>query len=451
MHESSAAGPVTLRLPSDRYVRRVVITGLGVISPIGLNPSAFWDSLVTGRSGISRLAMEQADSAGPACGGAITAFQGRIEDFGPLPDELRKQVRKSLKVMNRETQLAVAAAQQAFRDSRIATDTLDPERSGVSFGAGYVGIRPDDFLPGVEKCRDAQGGPVLDDWGEKGIPEVHPLWLLTCLPNMPGCYIAMYNNLQGPNNTVTLGDGAANHALQEAADLIRDGDADVMLAGGCGNQLDSCSLLHAVLDVELARRADDPAGILRPFDRDRIGTLPAEGAAAFVLEELRSAQARGATIYGEVLGGGASCVADRGIPRRATAMTHAMRSALDMAGLAPSDIGHIQAHGLSSRRVDAEEAEAIRYVFNRSARVPVAAAKGHFGDAGAGAGALELAAGLLALQRGTLFPVLNCVHPDPECGLELVREIDRPAGDAFLKLSVTPQGQASALIIRAAA
>lgn len=442
---------VTLRLPPDRFVRRVVITGLGIASPIGLNSAEFWQSLVSGRSGISKLVGEHTEAAGPACGGAIVDFQGRIEDFGPLPDELRKQLRKSLKVMNRETQLAVAAAQQAFRDSRLDAGDYDPERCGVSFGAGYVGIRPDDFLSGIDKCRDSDGGPVLDHWGEKGLPEVHPLWLLTCLPNMPGCYIAMYNNLQGPNNTVTLGDGAANLALIEAADLIRDGDADLMLAGGCGNQLDSCSLLHAVLDADLACRAEDPAGILRPFDLDRVGSLPAEGAAAFILEELQAARARGATIFGEVLGGGASCVVERGVPRRTAALRNAIRSALATAGIPAADIGHIQAHGLSSRQVDAEEAAAIRCVFDDAGRVAVAAAKGHFGDAGAGSGALELVAGILALQHGTLFPVLNCQTPDPACNLDLVRDSSRPAGDCFLKISVTPQGQASALVIRAAA
>lgn len=446
-----STSPITLRLPPAPYVRRVVITGVGVISPIGLNASDFWDALISGRSGISRLPTNDAESSGPACGGAITAFQGRIEDFGELPDDLRKSLRKSLKVMNRETQLAVAAAQQAFRDSRIVPQSFEPDRCGVSFGAGYVGIRPDDFVSGVAKCRDSQGDPSLGEWGEKGLPEVHPLWLLTCLPNMPGCYIAMYNNFQGPNNTITLGDGAANLALIEAADLIRDGDADIMLAGGCGNQLDSCSLLHAVLDDDLARRGDDPAGILRPFDRDRIGSLPAEGAAAFVLEELQSARDRGATIYGEVLGGGASCVVNRGIPNRRSAMAHAMQSALSLAGLLPSDIGHVQAHGLSSRRVDLEESQAIRQVFGDEATPDVTAAKGHFGDAGAGSGALELAAGLLSLKSGRLFPILNCEHPDPDCGLELVHGDNAAAGESFLKLSVTPQGQASALIVRAAA
>jgi 3-oxoacyl-[acyl-carrier-protein] synthase II len=267
---------------------------------------------------------------------------------------------------------------------------------------------------------------------------------------MPGCYIAMYNNLQGPNNTITLGDGAANLAVREAADLIREGDAEVMIAGGCGNQLDSCSLLHAVLDVDLAKRADDPSGILRPFDRDRIGALPAEGAAAFVLEDLRSAAARGATIYGEVLGGGSSCVVDRGVPDRSSAMLQAFRAALEMAAIAPERLGHVQAHGLSSRRVDLEEAVALKHAFGPGCPV-VTAAKGHFGNAGAGSSALELAAGLLALRHGRLFPVLNCQHPDPACGLEIVRNAEHPAGDSFLKLSVTAQGQANALIIRSAA
>lgn len=444
--------PITFRLPASRLTRRVVITGLGVVSPVGTDARTFWDSLVGGRSGITRLRDARPDGAGPHCGGGIPTFQGRIDDFGPLPDELRKQLRKSLKVMNRETQLAVAAAQQALRDSRLAPGACDPERCGVSFGAGYVGIRPDDFLDGVQRCRDADGTPSLEEWGDKGLPQVHPLWLLTCLPNMPGCYIAMFNNFQGPNNTITLGDGAANLALLEAANLIREGDADVMLAGGCGHQLDSCSLLHAVLEDDLAARSDEPAEILRPFDLDRCGSLPAEGAAAFVLEELREARARGATIYGEVLGGGSSCVIDRGAPRRSAAMANALGRALQVSGCTPADVGHVQAHGLSSRVVDLEEARAIRMVLSdRGHLAPVTAAKGHFGDAGAGSGALELAAGLLALRHGQIFPIINCRRPDPDCAIDVVQDAGCPAGDSFVKLSVTPQGQASALVVRSAA
>lgn len=441
----------TLRLFDSPPRRRVVVTGIGVVSPIGCTAQDFWNGLAAGRSGIT--AIPNADgAAGPACGGKVHEFTGHIDNFGTLPDDLRKQIRKSLKVMNRETQLAVAAAQQALRESGLKPEQIDPERTGVSFGAGYVGIQPEDFRSGVEKCRDAAGAPALAEWGEKGLPEVHPLWLLTCLPNMPGCYIAMYNGLQGPNNTITLGDGAANIAMNGAAHLIREGDADVMVVGGCGNHLDSCSLLHALLDADLADGCGEPASILRPFDRHRRGALPAEAAAAFILEDLQSARRRGATIYGEVLGGGSSCVVQQRTPQRAQAITNAICLALNSADCNPGEIDHIQAHGLSSRRVDADEAAAIAGVFGPvTSQPPVTTAKGHCGDAGAGSGAIELIAGLLALQREKLFPVLNYTHADPACPLNIVRDADHPAGDTFLKLNVTPQGQATALVIRRAA
>ncbi|REJ72767.1 MAG: beta-ketoacyl-[acyl-carrier-protein] synthase family protein, partial [Planctomycetota bacterium] len=193
--------------------RRVVISGLGVTSPIGCTIADFQTSLLEGRSGIGEL--PGAGDAGPRFGGRIGDFTGHINDFGELPARLRKQLRKSLKVMNRETQLAVAATQSAIRDCGLDESAIDPERTGVSFGAGYVAIQPEDFLHGVEKCRTDEGTADLDRWGEDGLGEVQPLWLLTCLPNMPGCYIAMYNDLQGPNNTITLGDGGATLALAE--------------------------------------------------------------------------------------------------------------------------------------------------------------------------------------------------------------------------------------------
>lgn len=438
----------------DGAPRRVVITGVGVICPIGLTPDQLWASLESGRSGIGPLTTRAASTGGPACGGAVMDFHGHIDEFGPLPDDLRKQLRKSLKVMNRETQLAVAAAQQALRDSRLTPEQIDPERAGVCFGAGYVGIRPDDFLSGVQACRDASGRPEFGEWGEKGLPEVHPLWLLTCLPNMPSCYIAMYNALRGPNNTITIGDASANLAVAEAAHAIRDGDADVMIVGGCGHLLDSCSLMHALLEEDIAEDSTDPAGILRPFDRERAGTLPAEGAGTLLLEDLEAARRRGATIHGEILGAGASCVVEGRTARHGRALVNAMRFALQESSLSPEDIGHIQAHGLSSRHVDAEEARAIRAVFgDRTSTLPVTAAKSYTGDAGAGSGIMELIAGIQALRHGRVFPVLNCRDPDPGCPISPVRpERDPPdAGNCFLKISVTPQGQASSLIVRKAA
>ena len=434
----------------DTPARRVVVTGLGVTSPIGLTIEQFHESLASGRSGIS--AVPDAGHAGPRFGGVISDFTGHINDFGDLPTSLRKQLRKSLKVMNRETQLAVAATQGALRDSGLDQPSIDPERTGVSFGAGYVAIQPEDFLQGMEKCRTEDGDADLDRWGEHGLGEVQPLWLLTCLPNMPGCYIAMYNDLQGPNNTITLGDGGATLALAEAAHMIRDNLADVMVVGGCGNNLDSCSLMHVLLDEDLADAHDDPHHILKPFDRHRTGALPAEGAAAFVLEEYEAAMRRGATIYGEFLGSGSSAVVQGRTPQRGQAIANAGRAALQAADSTPADIGHIQAHGLSSRRVDAEEATAIRAILgNLADYVPVTSAKSYFGNASAGSDAMELAAGLLALHHGSLFPVLNCRDVDSDCPINPVRNEPSDAGPSFLKLSVTPQGQAAAIVIRAAA
>ena len=366
-----------------------------------------------------------------------------------------KQLRKSLKVMNRETNWPSPPHNRRFATAGSLRTISIPSRCGVSFGAGYVGIRPDDFVSGVDKCRDAQGGPSLGDWGEKGLPEVHPLWLLTCLPNMPGCYIAMYNNLQGPNNTITLGDGAANLALLEAADLIRDGDADVMLAGGCGN---SARLLQPAARRPRRRprtAGDDPAGILRPFDRDRYRHVAGRRRRGVCAGRTAVRADRGATIYGEVLGGGASCVVERGVPNRSAAM--AMRC-----HCAPHCLAEFAAGGdrprsgarvLSSRRVRhrraAGHSSGLR---RRRTAVLVTAAKGHFGDAGAGLRCTGAGGRAAVAQVRPLFPVLNCDHPDPDCRLNLVRDGDAAAGESFLKLSVTPQGQASvALIVRAAA
>jgi 3-oxoacyl-[acyl-carrier-protein] synthase II len=172
----------------------------------------------------------------------------------------------------------------------------------------------------------------------------------------------------------------------------------------------------------------------------------------FILEELQSARSRGATIYGEVVGGGSSCVVQQRTPQRTQAITNAICLALNSADCSPGEIDHIQAHGLSSRRVDADEAAAIAGIFGpTTTQPPVTTAKGHCGDAGAGSGAIELAAGLLSLHHKRLFPVMNYSRADPDCPLNIVRDAEHPAGDTFLKLNVTPQGQASALVIRRAA
>jgi 3-oxoacyl-[acyl-carrier-protein] synthase II len=285
------------------------------------------------------------------------------------------------------------------------------------------------------------------------MPQVAPIWLLKCLPNMPACHIAMYNDLRGPNNSITQREAAPNMAVAEASGLIVDGVADMMIAGGTGTTILPFNMMHALIEQELAQDSENPAAACRPFDRNRKGAVLGEGAAAFVLEDLESALRRGATVYGEVIGSGSSCVVDRDhVPHCRTALVNAMKNALRTAGATPDDVDHIHAHGLGTVRSDAAEAGAIRDVFGKRAdRVPVVAAKGHTGNAGAGGGAMELVASLLALKHGTLFPVRNFETPDPECPVSPVMAgQETSAGKCFLNLSVIPQGQASCLMVRAA-
>jgi 3-oxoacyl-[acyl-carrier-protein] synthase II len=426
--------------------RRVVITGLGVVSPLGTTRDNFWQCLIDGRSGITRL------EDGQGCAGVARDFQGRIEDFGELDAEKKKTIRKGLKLMNRQTQMAVAAAQQALADGRVQAGDFDPDRVGVCFGAGNVSLLPEDFLPAIRKCSDPEERFHFERWGSDGLTQVDPLWLLRYLPNMPACHIAIYNDFRGQNNSITQREASANLAVAEACAFIQDDEADCVLAGATGTTLQPINRLHALVDSEMVDGAE-PARLCRPFDRERTGTVMGEGAAAFVLEDLASALRRSAPIYGEVLGWGSSCVVERsGAPRCDLALSNALRGALQQSRLKTEDIGHIHAHGLGGRRADAEEARGLRLVFgDRAETVPLVAAKGHLGNAGAGCGALELAASLLALRHGRLFPVLNYEHPDPECRVAPVRSPEVDAGTSFVNLNMVSQGQASCLVVARAA
>jgi 3-oxoacyl-[acyl-carrier-protein] synthase II len=211
--------------------------------------------------------------------------------------------------------------------------------------------------------------------------------------------------------------------------------------------------VHAIQTEELAGNGVEPSKASRPFDKNRTGMVIGEGAGAIVIEELATAKARGATIYGEIVGHGSSHVADTNcVAKRDVALTNVMRSSLRGAGLSPEEVGHIHAHGLSTRACDVDEAKAIREVFGAAAdRVPVTAAKSYFGNLGAGSGMIELIASVLAMQNEKLFPILNYETPDAECRIAAARPNNGSVspGRSFLNLSVTPQGQASAVLVQA--
>ena len=428
--------------------RRVVITGLGLISPLGNSPDALWSALAAGQSGVAEVSLIPAERQPLKFAGEARQFTGEIDDFGPLEKERKKSIKKGLKVMCRETRMAVAAAQLALADAGFAETLPEPERSGVVLGSDYMLTMPEDYELGMKTC--ASGGEFdFRRWGKEGLGDMAPLWMLKYLPNMPASHIAIYNDLRGPNNSLTMREAAGNLAVGEAFRTIQRGHADLMVAGATGTRILPMQAIHALQTEQMAAENGDPAKASRPFDRDRTGMVAGEGSGMVVLEELSSAKARGARIYGEVLGLGSANVSDKGLRGKCdVALARAMRAALNDAKTSPTDVGHINAHGLSTIDRDVDEARAIREVFGALAdKIPVTAPKSYFGNLGAGSGVVELISGVLALRNGRLPRVLNFATPDPACPVAAVRDDQTPAGRSFLNLSVTPQGQAAVLFV----
>jgi 3-oxoacyl-[acyl-carrier-protein] synthase II len=461
-------------MTASTHNRRVVITGLGLISPLGNSPAALWAALMEGRSGVAVSSLLPADRQPLKYAAEARAFTGEIEDFGPLEKERKKAIKKGLKVMCRETRMAVAAAQLAIADAGFAESRApqqwDPEMSGVVLGSDYMLTMPEDYEGGVRKCAPV-GQFEYPRWGNEGLGEMAPLWMLKYLPNMPASHIAIYNDLRGPNNSLTMREAAGNLAIGEAFRTIQRGHANLMVAGATGTRILPMQAIHALQTEQMAAENCDPTKASRPFDKDRTGMVAGEGAGMIVLEELESARARGATIYAEVLGLGSSNVAerhvaefhrnsDRAVSERLpyvlrgkcdVALARAMRAALRDAGHTPADVGHINAHGLSTTERDIDESRAIREVFGPLAdKVPVTAPKSYFGNLGAGSGVVELIASVLALRDGRLPPVLNYQNADPQCAINVVQGSNTSPGRSFLNLSVTPQGQAAVLCVEVA-
>jgi 3-oxoacyl-[acyl-carrier-protein] synthase II len=440
--------------------RRVVITGLGLISPLGSTPAALWGALAEGRSGVGATSLLPADRQPLKYAAEARDFTGEIENFGELEKERKKAIKKGLKVMCRETRMAVAAAQLAIADAGFAEKPIDPEASGVVLGSDYMLTMPEDYESGMKTC--APGGEFeFTRWGKEGLGDMAPLWMLKYLPNMPASHIAIYNDLRGPNNSLTMREAAGNLAIGEAFRTIQRGHANLMVAGATGTRILPMQAIHALQTEQMAAENCDPTKASRPFDKDRTGMVAGEGAAMVILEEYESAKARGATIYAEVLGLGSANVAAslRDADGKRTpdlvgkcdiALERAMKSALRDAGKTPADVGHINAHGLSTVDRDADEARAIHKVFgDRAKDVPVFALKSYFGNLGAGSAVVELIASVLAMREGKLPRTLNFSTPDANCALAVTSNDLTPPGRSFLNLSVTPQGQAAVLYISA--
>ncbi|MDP1799612.1 MAG: beta-ketoacyl-[acyl-carrier-protein] synthase family protein [Planctomycetaceae bacterium] len=425
----------------------VVITGIGVMSPIGVDVDTFWANLAAGRSGITKTTLFPGFAAPDQAGGQVMEFTEESARKVFLKDH-----RKNLKAMCREIQLGVASAMQALANSKLDLSTINHERLGVEFGANLMLSAPD-ILASACDASVSPENPTLQTsaWGRLGLPRMEPLWLLRYLPNMPACHISIAADARGPSNSLTLDDASGNTVLGEAQRILQRGSADIMITGSTGTTLHPIKTMHLGLWHELATSPAEPSQRCRPFDRDASGRVVAEGACTFILETRTHAEGRGAPILGRILGTGSGVVTTReGKPLFREAFVRAIRSALKSADLSPEDIGHVNAHGLGMKDVDVAEARAILDVFGPELgrRIPVTAMKSVLGNSGAGSGTLELAASLISLQHGVIPATLNCDNVNPECPLNIVRGEPRSTTNkVVLSLNVTRAGQASAAIV----
>ena len=422
--------------------RRAVITGIGVVTSIGNDLSSFWSALHAGRSGIRRIQ-------------AFDTSRLPVQIAGEVPDFNEKTARKfvakehgkSLKVMARTIQLAVAAAQRCLDDAGVDTGKLDPERFGVEFGAGLIATELPDIGDAARVSINCQPGAVdMVKWGAEGLPAIQPLWMLKYLPNMPACHVSIMHNAQGPNNSITEGDAASLLALGEAHRILGRDAADFFLVGGTESKINPVSLVRQCMFEQTSKRNEEPEKACRPFDRRRDGLVLGEGAAVFVLEELAHAEARGARVLAEVVGFGAAFDAKQ----NGDGLARAIRAALADAGVGPEQIDHVNAHGLASKEADVWEARGLQRVFaDVQPAVPVFAPKSYIGNLGAGGGATELAASVLALQHGLVPATLNYEEPDPACPVAVTAGEPRPVRTPYvLKVSFTQMGQCAALVLR---
>ncbi len=377
---------------------RVVITGMGAITPLGQTPEEFWDNLVAGRSGIGPMTL--CDPTDYPC-----RISGEVKGFDPVNWIPARDARR----MARFSQLGVAAALNAVEAAGLDISREDSYRVGVILGNGNGG-----FPTLEENCRILAG---------RGGMRMSPFFFPMVLPNMASANVAHHTGARGYNSTATTACAASNQAIGEAIQAIRQGMADVVLAGGTEAGISQLGLAGFAVMRALSTRNDEPERASRPFDAERDGFVPAEGAAVLVMERMDRAVARNATILCEAAGFG--CTADAGHlvqpEETGASAARAMELALLDAGVGPKDVDYINAHGTSTPLNDAVETTAIKRLFgDTAARVPISSTKSMIGHALGASGALEAAACVQTIVSGKIHPTVNYEFPDPECDLDYV-------------------------------
>lgn len=379
-------------------MNKVVITGMGVVSPVGCSLDTFWHSLTAGRSGVRRIQSFDASAYPVQIAAEVTDFD--VEHYMPA---------KEAKKMDPFSRYGFAAAVQAWEDAGLDADRIDPERAGVVMGCGTGGLHI------AQKA-----GMALP---EKGPRAFSPFMVSQLILNIVSGHIAIKYGLNGPNYVVTTACAGGNHALADGMDLIKRGEADVMLAGGCEGSINELGIGSFSAMRALCRDfQDEPERASRPFDANRSGFVMGEGAAVLVLESEAHARARGARIYAELAGAGRTCDAHHIVAPdpEARQAARCMRLAMEKGGVNPEEVDYINAHGTSTLLNDAGETRAIHRAFGETARhLSISSTKSMTGHLLAGAAAIEAVVSVLSIERGVIPPTINYQTPDPDCDLDV--------------------------------
>lgn len=399
--------------------RRVVVTGIGAITPIGNDVESMWKALREGTCGIDRITHFDASNfptriAAEVKGFNLSRYVDRAEDY---------------QFSGRNILFAIGAATEAVKSSGVLNSDLNPVRFGVYLGAGEG---QQDFATFMKLVSEARNGQEVDlqRFTQGGLRELHPQFEAEQEPNMAAGHLAALFNAQGPNLNCLTACAASSQAIGEATEIIRRGDADVMLSGGAHSMIHPFGVTGFNLLTALSTHNDEPKKASRPFDRNRDGFVLGEGAGMLILEELERARARGATIYGEVIGYGSTADAFRitDTHPEGRGAVSCIKMALRDAGLNTDQVDYINAHGTSTEVNDRVETMAIRQALGNDAdQTPVSSIKGMMGHLIAAAGSVEAITCLLAIRDDVLPPTINYETPDPECNLDYVPNTAREA------------------------
>ncbi len=394
-------------------MNRVVITGIGVVSPIGVGTKAFWENLLAGKCGIGKI--RQFDASAFAC-----QLAGEVPDY-KIGDFVPKSYRKATKVMARDTELAVVAADDAFKDaglkSKAYTDTpdFDVKRFGCNIGAGLISAELNELTAAMATARADAAPNKLDlhKWGRDGMSQLTPLWLLKYLPNMLACHVTIVHGLMGPSNTITCQDASSHLAIGEAFRTIQRGKAEVAICGGAESRINPMGIMRQWLLGRLNESCnDDPAGAVRPFDADAKGTVFGEGGGLFILENYEHARKRGAKIYAELVGFAASQDTYKVTEPDPTGHSYgkAVGNALKDAKLTPKDVDVLIPHGLGITNFDRAEINGLKNALgNDLERIALAPIKAQIGNCGAGGG-VDAAAAVMAIHGAKIPAAINTAN-----------------------------------------